>query len=116
MKGQMLVALDAIESILKTSRLPINFKFLFEGEEEIGSPNLASFMETHKELLNCDIAINPDTGTLSPEIPCITYALRGLAYMEIRIYGPDHDLHSGVFGGAVRNPANILCKLLDGIT
>jgi acetylornithine deacetylase/succinyl-diaminopimelate desuccinylase-like protein len=115
MKGQMLVALNAIEAISRTGYLPINFKFLFEGEEEIGSPNLASFMETHKELLNCDIAINPDTGTLSPEIPCITYALRGLAYMEIRIYGPDHDLHSGVFGGSILNPAQALCELIAGM-
>ena len=115
MKGQMLVALDAIESISKTGRLPINFKFVFEGEEEIGSPNLAPFLETHKDLLKCDIAINPDTGTLTPDIPCITYALRGLAYLEIRVYGPDHDLHSGVFGGAVLNPAQALCELIAGM-
>jgi len=115
MKGQMMVALDAYESISRTGKLPINFRFLFEGEEEIGSPNLVPFMETHKELLQCDFAINPDTGTLSPEIPCITYALRGLAYMEIRVYGPDHDLHSGVFGGAVLNPAQALCEIIAGL-
>ena len=115
MKGQMMVALDAIEAIIKTSRLPINFKFLFEGEEEIGSPNLTPFIEAHKDLLRCDFAINPDTGALSPDIPCITYALRGLAYMEIRIDGPDHDLHSGVFGGAVLNPAQALCDLISGM-
>src|SRR4030066_2520629 len=115
MKGQMMVALDAIEAIIKTSRLPINFKFLFEGEEEIGSPNLTPFIEAHKDLLRCDFAINPDTGALSPDIPCITYALRGLAYMEIRIDGPDHDLHSGVFGGGVLNPAQALCELIAGM-
>jgi acetylornithine deacetylase/succinyl-diaminopimelate desuccinylase-like protein len=115
MKGQMLVALDAFESISKSGNLPINFKFLFEGEEEIGSPNLAPFLESHKELLQCDFAINPDTGTLAPEIPCITYALRGLAYMELRVFGPDHDLHSGVFGGAVLNPAQALCELIAGM-
>ena len=115
MKGQMMVALDAIESIFKTDQLPINFKFVFEGEEEIGSPNLATFLEAHKDLLRCDFAINPDTGALSPDIPCITYALRGLAYMEIRIFGPDHDLHSGVFGGAVLNPAQELCELIAGM-
>jgi acetylornithine deacetylase/succinyl-diaminopimelate desuccinylase-like protein len=115
MKGQMMVALDAIEAVIKTSRLPINFKFLFEGEEEIGSPNLTPFIEAHKDLLRCDFAINPDTGSLSPDIPCITYALRGLAYMEIRIEGPDHDLHSGVFGGAVLNPAQALCDLISGM-
>ena len=115
MKGQMMVALDAIEAILKTGQLPINFKFLFEGEEEIGSPNLATFLVAHKDLLRCDLAINPDTGALSPDIPCITYALRGLAYMEVRIFGPDHDLHSGVFGGAVLNPAQELCELIAGM-
>jgi acetylornithine deacetylase/succinyl-diaminopimelate desuccinylase-like protein len=112
MKGQLMVMLNAFESILRTSHLPINFKFLFEGEEEIGSPSLAPFMEEHKELLKCDFAINPDTGTLSPEVPSITYALRGLAYMEIKVYGPDHDLHSGVFGGSVLNPAQALCELI----
>jgi acetylornithine deacetylase/succinyl-diaminopimelate desuccinylase-like protein len=115
MKGQMMLALDAIESILKTSQFPLNIKFVFEGEEEIGSPNLAPFLEEHKDLLKCDFAINPDTGALSPDIPCITYALRGLAYMEIRIFGPDHDLHSGVFGGAVLNPAQALCELIAGM-
>jgi len=115
MKGQILVALDAYEAISKTGQLPINLKFLFEGEEEIGSPNLASFLESHKELLHCDFAINPDTGALSPDIPCITYALRGLAYMEIRVYGPDHDLHSGVFGGAILNPAQALSELIAGM-
>ena len=115
MKGQMMVALDAIEAILKTGTLPINYKFLFEGEEEIGSPNLAPFLKAHKDMLRCDFAINPDTGALTPDIPCITYALRGLAYMEIRVDGPDHDLHSGVFGGAVLNPAQALCELIAGM-
>jgi len=115
MKGQMMVALNSLESVIKTGNPPINFKFLFEGEEEIGSPNLAPFLQTHKELLKCDFAINPDTGTLSPDIPCITYALRGLAYMEIRVTGPDHDLHSGVFGGSVLNPAQALCELIAGM-
>ncbi len=115
MKGQMMVALDAFEAIIKTGHLPINFKFLFEGEEEIGSPHLVPFLKAHKDLLCCDFAINPDTGALTPDIPCITYALRGLAYMEIRIDGPDHDLHSGSFGGAVLNPAQALCELIAGM-
>jgi acetylornithine deacetylase/succinyl-diaminopimelate desuccinylase-like protein len=115
MKGQVLVALDAIEAILKTSALPINFKFIFEGEEEIGSPNLSPFLKAHKEMLGCDVAINPDAGGLSPEIPCITYALRGLAYMELRVFGPDHDLHSGGFGGVVLNPAQALCEIIAGL-
>jgi acetylornithine deacetylase/succinyl-diaminopimelate desuccinylase-like protein len=66
-------------------------------------------------MLSCDVAINPDTGALSPDIPCITYALRGLAYMELHVYGPDHDLHSGVFGGAVLNPAQALCEIIAGM-
>jgi acetylornithine deacetylase/succinyl-diaminopimelate desuccinylase-like protein len=115
MKGQILVALDAIDAIVYTSHLPINFKFLFEGEEEIGSPNLSSFLASHQEMLKCDFAINPDTGGLTPDIPCITYALRGLAYMELRVFGPDHDLHSGVFGGSVLNPAQALCELIAGM-
>jgi acetylornithine deacetylase/succinyl-diaminopimelate desuccinylase-like protein len=115
MKGQLLLALDALEAIQKTSQLPLNFKFVFEGEEEIGSPNLAPFLAAHKDLLKCDLAINPDTGALSPDLPCITYALRGLAYLEIRIFGPDHDLHSGVFGGAILNPAQALCELIAGL-
>jgi acetylornithine deacetylase/succinyl-diaminopimelate desuccinylase-like protein len=115
MKGQLMLSLDAIEAILKTSSPPINFKFLFEGEEEIGSPNLVTFLENNRELLRSDFAINPDTGAISPDIPCITYALRGLAYMELRIDGPDHDLHSGVFGGAILNPAQALCELIAGM-
>ncbi|MGE5123814.1 MAG: dipeptidase [Acidobacteriaceae bacterium] len=115
MKGQLLLALDALDAITKTGQLPINFKFIFEGEEEIGSPNLSPFLAAHKELLRCDLAINPDTGGLTPDIPCITYALRGLAYMELRVFGPDHDLHSGVFGGSVLNPAQALCQLVAGM-
>jgi acetylornithine deacetylase/succinyl-diaminopimelate desuccinylase-like protein len=115
MKGQMMTALNAIEAIKNTGPLPINFKFLFEGEEEIGSPHLASFLKEHADLLHSDFAINPDTGAISPDIPCITYALRGLAYMELRVDGPDHDLHSGVFGGAILNPAQALCELIAGM-
>lgn len=115
MKGQMLVVLSAIEAILQTGELPINIKFIFEGEEEIGSPHLSKFLKDHEDLLRCDVAINPDTGILAPDIPCITYALRGLAYMELRVYGPDHDLHSGSFGGAVLNPAQALCELIAGM-
>lgn len=115
MKGQVMVALNAIEAIMRTSALPINVKFLIEGEEEIGSPSLEPFMQENKELLACDFAVNPDTGTLAPDLPTITYALRGLAYMELRVYGPDHDLHSGVFGGSVLNPAQALCELIAGM-
>ncbi len=115
MKGQVLAAANAIEAILSTGPLPVNVKFMIEGEEEIGSPSLASFMREHQQLLACDMALNPDSGILSAELPSITYALRGLAYFEIRVYGPDHDLHSGVFGGTVHNPAQALCELIAGM-
>ena len=115
MKGQVMAALNAIEAIIKTGHLPINVKFLIEGEEEIGSPNLAEFLNTNRELLACDFALNPDAGILGSDIPTITYALRGMVYFEIRIIGPDHDLHSGVFGGVVHNPAQALCKLIAGM-
>jgi acetylornithine deacetylase/succinyl-diaminopimelate desuccinylase-like protein len=115
MKGQVLIALKAIESIQSSEPLPINIKFMIEGEEEIGSPNLESFMHAHKDLLACDFAINPDSGSHSPDLPSITYGLRGLAYFELRVFGPDHDLHSGVFGGSVLNPAQALCELIAGM-
>jgi acetylornithine deacetylase/succinyl-diaminopimelate desuccinylase-like protein len=115
MKGQVAVALDAVEALTSTSSLPINVKFLVEGEEEIGSPSLPEFITSHKDLLKSDFAINPDTGMIAPDAPAITYALRGLAYYEIRIFGPDHDLHSGTFGGVVDNPAKVLCELIAGM-
>lgn len=115
MKGQVVATLKAIESIVKSDVLPVNVKFMIEGEEEIGSPNLLGFMKSHKELLAADVCLNPDAGMLGKELPSITYALRGLAYFEIHLYGPDHDLHSGLFGGAVRNPANTLMTLIAGM-
>lgn len=115
MKGQVLAALNAVEAIVRTSKLPINVKVMIEGEEEIGSPSLVAFMEEHKKMLACDLALNPDSGILSAEQPSITYALRGLAYFEIRVHGPDHDLHSGTFGGSVLNPAQALCELIAGM-
>ena len=115
MKGQVMASIKAIEAIVRTSSLPVNVKFLIEGEEEIGSPSLAPFMQEHKDLLACDFAVNPDTGILAADLPTITYALRGLAYFELRVHGPDHDLHSGVFGGAVLNPAQALCELIAGM-
>lgn len=115
MKGQVTATINAIEAILKTGELPVNVKFMIEGEEEIGSPNLESFIASHKELLTCDLFLNPDTGMLAPDLPTITYALRGLAYFEIRLRGPQSDLHSGVFGGVVHNPAQVLCELIAGM-
>jgi acetylornithine deacetylase/succinyl-diaminopimelate desuccinylase-like protein len=115
MKGQVMASLKAIESVLHASKLPVNLKFMIEGEEEIGSPSLIPFMESHKQLLACDFALNPDTGILDPDVPTITYALRGLAYFELRVFGPDHDLHSGIFGGSILNPAQALCDLIAGM-
>jgi len=115
MKGQLIVGLNSVEAVKKTGQLPINVKFIIEGEEEVGSPNLGQFITTHKELLWCDYAINLDGGIIGPETPTITYGLRGLAYFEIRLSGPDHDLHSGVYGGVVHNPAQVLCELIAGM-
>jgi acetylornithine deacetylase/succinyl-diaminopimelate desuccinylase-like protein len=115
MKGQILAAFKAIESIQAVDEFPVNVKFIFEGEEEIGSPNLEPFMKEHKDLLACDMALNPDSGMIAPDVPTIVYALRGLAYLEIRLYGQEHDLHSGLYGGIVENPANVLCQLVAGM-
>lgn len=115
MKGQIIVSLKSLESIIKTGDLPLNIKFLIEGEEEIGSPNLEELIVEQKVMFNCDFAINPDGGFIAPDMPTITYGLRGLAYFELRVYGPDHDLHSGSFGGVVHNPAQVLCELISGM-
>ena len=115
MKGQVMATLAAVESVMSAGQLPVNLKFLIEGEEEVGSPNLGSFILTHKDLLACDFAVNPDTGILAEDLPTITYALRGLAYFELRVYGPSHDLHSGLYGGVVHNPAQALCELVAGM-
>jgi len=113
MKGQICASLAAIESVFSQTEIPLNIKVIFEGEEEIGSPNLAKFIETHKELLSCTYIFNPDAGLISADLPAITYGLRGLAYFELRLYGPSHDLHSGGFGGAVHNPAQVLCDVIS---
>ena len=115
MKGQIMASLFAIEAIQKTDHLPCNLKFIFEGEEEIGSPNLAPFIANHKELLASDLVLNLDTGIIAEDFPSITCSLRGLAYFEIRVSGPASDLHSGGFGGAVHNPAQVLCELIAGM-
>ncbi len=115
MKGQVIAALSAIESIIKNGPLPVNVKFIIEGEEEIGSPNLPPFLKEHKELLASDVALNPDSGMIAADVPTIVYGLRGLAYFELRVYGPAHDLHSGMFGGVVHNPAQALCELIAGM-
>lgn len=115
MKGQVMATIKALEAVLSAGEIPINIKFLVEGEEEIGSPNLDEFISLNKDLLNCDFALNPDTGMIAADLPTITYALRGLAYFEVRIDGPDHDLHSGIYGGVVHNPAQALSELIAGM-
>ena len=115
MKGQVVASLKAVESIVKTGTLPINIKFIFEGEEEIGSVNLEKFIQDNKDLLTCQVVLNPDSGMIASDIPTIVYSLRGLAYFELRVYGPLHDLHSGVFGGILYNPAQALCVLVAGM-
>lgn len=115
MKGQVIASIKAIEAILRQGSPAFNIKFLIEGEEEIGSPSLAAFLKQHKDMLASDIVLNPDAGMIAPDVPTIVYALRGLAYFELRIYGPAHDLHSGMFGGVVHNPAQALCELIAGM-
>lgn len=114
MKGQVMASLKAAEAAVHGG-LPVNLKFLIEGEEEVGSPNLAPFIATHRDLLACDFCLNPDAGMIAPDLPTITYALRGLAYFELRVYGPKQDLHSGIYGGVVHNPAQALAELIAGM-
>ncbi len=115
MKGQNLAAFNAVEAVMKQDALSVNLKFMIEGEEEIGSPSLKAYIQENKALLACDLALNPDSGILGEDLPTIAYALRGLAYFEIRVQGPKQDLHSGTFGGVVLNPANELARLIAGM-
>ncbi|MDZ4712805.1 MAG: dipeptidase [bacterium] len=117
-KGQVFIHIKSLEAHFKINKaLPINIKFLIEGEEEIGSENLDDFIENNKELLKCDYVIVSDTAMFDYDVPTICYGLRGLAYMQVDVTGPNRDLHSGSFGGAVDNPINalshIICKLKD---
>jgi acetylornithine deacetylase/succinyl-diaminopimelate desuccinylase-like protein len=115
MKGQVIACIGAVEAIVKQGPYPIHLKFLLEGEEEIGSPNLPNFMEQHTELLASDFALNADTGMISADVPTITYSLRGLAYFELQVFGPENDLHSGQYGGVIHNPAQVLADLISGM-
>ncbi len=115
MKGQVMATLYAIESLQQAGKLGVNLKFMIEGEEEIGSAHLPDFIKQNKDLLKSDFCLNPDTGMLAPGLPTLTYALRGLAYFELRVYGPKQDLHSGIYGGTVHNPAQALCELIAGM-
>lgn len=115
-KGQSFTHIKAIESYVKTGReIPVNIKFILEGEEEIGSPHLVPFIEDYKDLLACDMVLISDTAMFAKDQPSITYGLRGLAYMEVEVVGPNRDLHSGVYGGAVENPANALAEMIANL-
>lgn len=114
-KGQAFIQVKAFEYLVRNNLLKHNVKFIFEGEEEIGSPSLAAFLEEHKELLKCDIILVSDTSMLGANLPSLTTGLRGLAYWQIEVTGANRDLHSGHFGGAVANPINVLCKLIADV-
>ncbi len=114
-KGQSFMHAKAFEYLVKTDELPCNVKFMIEGEEEIGSPNLGKFCEENKDMLAADVILVSDTGMIAQDIPSITTGLRGLAYLEVQVTGPNRDLHSGLFGGAVDNPINVLSKMLASL-
>ena len=115
-KGQAMIQAKAFEYVVKNNILKHNVKFIFEGEEEIGSPSLNAFLKDNKELLASDIILVSDTSMLSAELPSLTTGLRGLAYWEVEVTGPNRDLHSGHFGGAVANPINVLCEMIAKMT
>ena len=114
-KGQMFMHVKAFEAMMASGELACNVKFMIEGEEEVGSINLGPFIEKQKELLNADIILVSDTGMLSNDTPSITTGLRGLSYVEVEITGPNRDLHSGLYGGCVANPINILTKMIASL-
>ena len=115
-KGQMLTHVKAAEAWIKAKgTLPVQLKFLIEGEEEVGSPSLVPFIAANRERLSCDCVVISDTSQFAPGQPAITYGLRGIAYYELRLTGPNRDLHSGTFGGGVLNPANVLTEMLAAL-
>lgn len=114
-KGQMYMHVKALELMVKTNQLPCNVKFMIEGEEEIGSDNLGIYVANNKEKLANDIILISDTGMIANDVPSITTGLRGLSYVEVEVTGPNRDLHSGLYGGAVANPINILTKMIASL-
>lgn len=111
-KGQAFMHAKAFELMVKTGTLPCNVKFMIEGEEEIGSGSLTKWLDTHKELVKADVILVSDTGMLAEDVPSVTIGLRGLCYVEVEVTGPNRDLHSGLYGGAVANPINVLAKMI----
>lgn len=114
-KGQMFMHVKAVEAMMQTNELPCNVKFMIEGEEEVGSENLGIFVTQNVEKLKADIILVSDTGMLANDVPSITTGLRGLSYVEVEVTGPNRDLHSGLYGGCVANPINILTKMIASL-
>ncbi|NCT17166.1 MAG: peptidase dimerization domain protein [Flavobacteriaceae bacterium CG_4_8_14_3_um_filter_34_10] len=114
-KGQMYMHVKALEYMTKTNQLPCNVKFMIEGEEEVGSASLGWFLERNREKLANDVILISDTGMIAPDVPSITTGLRGLSYVEVEVTGPNRDLHSGLYGGAVANPINVLAKMIAAL-
>ncbi|AIG29092.1 dipeptidase [Flavobacterium psychrophilum] len=114
-KGQMYMHVKAFEYMIANNNLPCNVKFMIEGEEEVGSKSLSWFVEQNQEKLSCDVILISDTGMISNQQPSITTGLRGLSYVEVEVTGPNRDLHSGLYGGAVANPINVLAKMIASL-
>lgn len=115
-KGQLFIHVKAFETMLRTNSLACNVKFMFEGEEEVGSGNLGAFVKKNKEKLSADVILISDTSIIGNDNPSVTVGLRGLSYIEVEVTGANRDLHSGVYGGAVANPINVLCKMIASLT
>jgi acetylornithine deacetylase/succinyl-diaminopimelate desuccinylase-like protein len=114
-KGQFFMHVKAFEAMIKTRNLPCNVKFMIEGEEEVGSKHLGEFCNTYKDMLACDVILISDTSVIANDVPSLTVGLRGLSYVEVEVVGPNKDLHSGVYGGAVANPVQILCDMIASL-
>ncbi len=114
-KGQMFMHVKAFEAMMAAGELPCNIKFMIEGEEEVGSVHLGTFCKENKDRLACDMVLISDTGLIANDVPSITVGLRGLSYVEVKVTGPNRDLHSGLYGGAVANPINILCDMIASL-
>ena len=114
-KGQIFMHVKALEIMNQTNQLPCNIKFMIEGEEEVGSNNLVDFVKENKKKLQNDVILISDTGMIAKDVPSITTGLRGLSYVEVEVTGPNRDLHSGLYGGAVANPINILTKMIASL-
>ena len=114
-KGQMYMHVKALETMNAQGSIPCNVKFLIEGEEEIGSDHLSPFVEANQEMLSADVVLISDTDIISNEHPSITVGLRGMSYLEVEVTGPNRDLHSGMYGGTVANPINVLCKMIASL-